>query len=210
MQIALFGTSADPPTMAHQDILVWLSHHFDKVAVWASDNPFKTHQTPLEHRMQMLWLLIEAIEPPRQNIQLYPDLTHPRAIETVRRAKEHWHEADFTLIIGSDLIPQLPRWERVEELMQQVKLLVIPRPSYDIKETDLATLRSLGAELAIANISGLPVSSTAYRETCDSEMLAPPIEEYVYREKLYACQNGAPKNLTVSGHSPTSRSESTM
>lgn len=207
MQIALFGTSADPPTMAHQEILVWLSHHFDTVAVWASDNPFKSHQTPLEHRMRMLWLLIEAIDPPRQNIQLRPDLTHPRAIKTVERAQEVWPEAEFSLIVGSDLLPQLPRWERVEELMQQVKLLVIPRPNYDIQETNLSSLRELGADVAIANISGLPVSSTDYRETCDSDLLAPPIEEYVYREKLYACQNGAPKKLMVSGHLPTSKSE---
>ena len=53
-QIALFGTSADPPTSGHQAILLWLSQRFDKVVVWASDNPFKTHQTLLEHRMAML------------------------------------------------------------------------------------------------------------------------------------------------------------
>ncbi|NEP57541.1 MAG: nicotinic acid mononucleotide adenylyltransferase, partial [Symploca sp. SIO2G7] len=27
-KIALFGTSADPPTAAHQAILSWLSHHY--------------------------------------------------------------------------------------------------------------------------------------------------------------------------------------
>ena len=58
MKIALFGTSADPPTAAHQTILQWLSDHYDQVAVWASDNPFKENQTPLSHRMTMLALLI--------------------------------------------------------------------------------------------------------------------------------------------------------
>jgi cytidyltransferase-like protein len=60
-RIALFGTSADPPTSGHQAILNWLSQHYDLVAVWASDNPFKSHQTPLEHRSRMLRLLIEEL-----------------------------------------------------------------------------------------------------------------------------------------------------
>ncbi|MEY2856531.1 MAG: nicotinic acid mononucleotide adenyltransferase, partial [Cyanobacteriota bacterium] len=52
--IALFGTSADPPTIGHQTILQWLSQHYDRIVVWASDNPFKQHQTPLKFRSEML------------------------------------------------------------------------------------------------------------------------------------------------------------
>jgi Cytidylyltransferase-like len=50
---ALFGTSADPPTLGHQAILEWLATQFDEVAVWAADNPFKVQQTPLYHRQTM-------------------------------------------------------------------------------------------------------------------------------------------------------------
>jgi len=101
VNIALFGTSADPPTSAHQAILNWLSYHYDHVAVWASDNPFKTHQTPLEHRSTMLRLLIEDISPPRRNISLYQALSSPRTLETVEKARQHWGtQVDFTLVIG--------------------------------------------------------------------------------------------------------------
>lgn len=34
MDIALFGTSADPPTIGHQGILQWLSGRYDVVVVW--------------------------------------------------------------------------------------------------------------------------------------------------------------------------------
>ena len=46
MKIALFGTSADPPTAAHQTILQCLADHYDQVAVWASDNPLKKKTNP--------------------------------------------------------------------------------------------------------------------------------------------------------------------
>jgi nicotinate-nucleotide adenylyltransferase len=186
IKIALFGTSADPPTAGHRTILNWLSQHFEWVAVWASDNPFKSHQTSLEHRSAMLLLMIQEINSPRQNLCLYPELSSPRTLETVERAKSMWVKADFTMVIGSDLVEQLPRWYQVEHLLKQVKLLVVPRPNYPPEELDLWQLRRMGADVAIASLSAPDVSSTFYRETGDTEALTPTIEDYINREHLYA------------------------
>lgn len=201
ISIALFGTSADPPTAGHQSILAWLADRYDWVAVWASDNPFKSHQTPLEHRATMLQLLIDDIYPPRQNIQLRPDLSSPRALITVERAKQHWSEAELTLVIGADLVEQLPRWYRVEDLLRQVKLLIVPRSGYSIEEADLQPLRQLGADVTIADLAVPAVSSTTYREEGDPEVVTPPIEAYIHREQLYECQDAPKKNLLIHPHS---------
>ena len=192
-RIALFGTSADPPTSGHQAILDWLSQRFDWVAVWASDNPFKSHQTPLEHRQTMLRLLISELDPPRHNISLNPELSSPRTLETVRLAKQNWPHADLTFIIGSDLVTQLPRWYRVEELLQQVHLLVVPRPGYAIEDSSLDELRRMGASVAIAHFTPPPVSSTGYRQYRDRTNLTTTIEDYINREQLYECQDATPK-----------------
>jgi nicotinate-nucleotide adenylyltransferase len=188
--IALFGTSADPPTAGHQAIIHWLSHHYDFVVVWASDNPFKAHQTPLEHRAAMLRLLIADIQPPRPNIGVYPELSSPRALVTVEQAQRRWPDAELTLVVGSDLVEQLPQWYQAEKLFQRVKLLVVPRPGYPLADAGLFTLRQMGATVAIANLTGLPVSSTHYRERHNSEVVPPPIEAYIQREQLYLCQDG--------------------
>lgn len=190
-RIALFGTSADPPTAAHQHILNWLSQRYDYVAVWASDNPFKSHQTPLEHRAAMLQLLIRDIDPQPNNVYLYQQLSSPRALVTVERAHECWPHADLTLVIGGDLVEQLPRWYCVEELLQRVKLLVIPRPGYALNEPVIHQLRQMGAEVAIANLRSPRLSSTAYRESHDSTVVTPPVEDYIHREQLYACRDAA-------------------
>lgn len=201
--IALFGTSADPPTAGHQAILSWLSQHFDSVAVWAANNPFKSHQTPLEHRSRMLRLLIEEIHSSRQNTHLYPELSSPRTLETVEKAKEIWGaSSEFTLVIGSDLVYRNPqvmhsglpiqRWYRAEDLLQQVQLLVIPRPGYPIEAAGLDQLRQLGAKISIADLTAPAVSSTAYRENGDTEALTTTVEDYIHREHLYACQDAVP------------------
>jgi len=189
--IALFGTSADPPTAGHQAILVWLSEHFDRVAVWAADNPFKSHETPLLHRMAMLQLLIDDINPPRHNLHLYPELSKPRTIHTLEIAETHWTDASFTLVVGSDLIDQLPNWHQSETLLERVNLLIIPRPGFVPNERALAALRRKGAKLTIADLTGPDISSTAYREHGDTDALTPPIEAYIHREQLYPCQNAS-------------------
>jgi nicotinate-nucleotide adenylyltransferase len=194
MRIALFGTSADPPTAGHQAIINWLSKHYDWVAVWAADNPFKSHQTRLEHRVAMLHLLIKDIDSPRHNIGLEQELSSLRTLETLEKAKARWgNEAQFTLVIGSDLLNQLPRWYRIKDLLQQVQLLVLQRPGYAIDESSLHTVQHLGGQVDIANFTGPDVSSTAYRENGDSQALTPPVVDYIHKEHLYKCLSN---NLT--------------
>ena len=50
-QIALLGTSADPPTRGHQALLEELLQLYPEVATWASDNPKKQHGAPLHLRL---------------------------------------------------------------------------------------------------------------------------------------------------------------
>lgn len=198
MRVALFGTSADPPTAGHQKILRWLSESYDWVAVWAADNPFKSHQTPLPHRATMLRLLITDIDAARHNVALEQDLSSFRTLETVEKAKFRWgEETEFTLVIGSDLLNQLPRWYRIEDLLRQVQLLVVPRPGYAIDQSSLEAVQNLGGQIAIASLTGIDVSSTAYREHGDTEALTPPIVAYIHQEHLYKCQDATTKKYQL-------------
>lgn len=190
MQIALFGTSADPPTKGHQIILQWLSKNFDLVAVWAANNPFKSHATDLVMRMAMLEILIQEIYPPANNIKILPEISSHRTIETWQKAHQKWPEAEFTLIVGSDLIEQLPHWYKSQELLTHVNLLIIPRPGYmDPQEhftEHLNQLKQLGARIQIAALIGLDVSSSTYRSTGDRQSLTPQIMDYIAENNLYS------------------------
>ena len=192
-KIALFGTSADPPTVGHQAILRWLARHYDRVVVWASDNPFKQHQTPLSDRTQMLQLAIEDLEAHHHNISLHPELSDRRSLVSVNKAREKWGEAEFSLVIGSDILPQITSWYRIEELLQQVKLLIVPRIGYDITEQDLASLSKIG-EFAIATLNAPQVSSSTYRLQKDSSLIVPAVENYIRQNNLY--------NSEISFHQP--------
>ncbi|MEL6496576.1 MAG: nicotinate-nucleotide adenylyltransferase [Cyanobacteria bacterium J06623_7] len=183
-KIALFGTSADPPTVGHQTILYWLAQHYDRVVVWASDNPFKQHQTPLTYRSEMLELAIAELNLNR--IKLYPELSDRFTLITVNRARERWgKEIDFSLVVGSDILPQMPNWYRIEELLAQVKVLIIPRIGYGIEPAELMSLSNLGGEYAIASLNAPKVSSSTYRLQKDQSLVIPSVRDYIYRQNLY-------------------------
>jgi len=186
-QIALFGTSADPPTQGHRTILEWLCDHYDRVAVWAADNPMKTHQTPLQHRMKMLELMIASLETPQNNVQLYPELSSPRSLETVEKAEQIWgNHTNFVFVIGSDLVSQIPRWYASKELLKRVELLIVPRPGYSLTEEELQTLAKMGANYQVAHLNAPPVSSTAYRENGKAEVVDASVKDYIQEKQLYS------------------------
>ena len=186
-KIALFGTSADPPTVGHQTIMHWLSQHYDLVIVWASDNPFKQHQTPLKDRTEMLRLAIADLKATEDNINFHPELSDYRTLITVNKAREIWgDEAEFSLVIGSDILQQITSWYRSEELLKLVKVLVIPRLGYTIREQDLKSLEKVGGKVAIATLNAPKVSSSTYRLQKDRSLIIPAVNNYILRKRLYA------------------------
>lgn len=190
MNIALFGTSADPPSIGHQQILQWLDNHYDRVLVWVSDNPFKIHQASLSDRLKMMELTIAAIQPPAQTISLHPEISNPRTINTVEQARQILPHANFSLVIGGDLVPQLLTWYRAQDLLNQVKLLVVPRQGVTISPEDIDRLVNMGTEVAIApsSISIPDVSSSDYRNNGNSSVIIPTVAAYIQQESLYAWQ----------------------
>ncbi|MBE9196345.1 nicotinate-nucleotide adenylyltransferase [Synechocystis sp. LEGE 06083] len=198
MKIALFGTSADPPTLAHQAILIWLAQHFDRVAVWAADNPFKQgpnphtgHWASLGDRQTMLKLLVEDIQRHYGTVRIWEDLSDRRSLISLQRAQQRWGlEADYALVVGADLITQIPQWYAVEKLLPAVQLLIFPRPGYSIDQADLARLEQLGGQYQIVDQVGdqditPAISSSIYRQTKEEELIPPAVQSYIEQKQLY-------------------------
>ncbi|ESA37179.1 hypothetical protein N836_04065 [Leptolyngbya sp. Heron Island J] len=193
-RVALFGTSADPPHNGHRSIVATLGHQFDYVAVWASDNPWKKDQSPIEMRMDMLELAIADLQTPG-DIKLHRELSHPYTAVTLERARRMWPEAEFTFVIGADLVQQLPSWHRSADVMRWAKILVFPRPGYGLNESTLAKLRSLGAEVAIATpLSQHHISSSTLRQGYPErpDEIPTVVQAYIHQHNLYPCPENTP------------------
>ena len=188
-RVALFGTSADPPHRGHYSILAWLAKEFDQVAVWAAENPYKPDQSPLGDRAEMLRLLIETL-PDASKVGVYQSLSDRYTLHSIARARQVWPQAQFTFVIGADLVPQLPKWYKAQEIFDQVDILVFPRPGHPVQGPALSALRQQ-ATVAIAHPPRqYNVASSRYRQTECSQVpddLPDVIRDYVTAHDLYPC-----------------------
>ena len=85
-KIALFGTSADPPTNGHKSIIKELSKIYNLVISYASDNPSKKHKEKLFFRSLLLETLIRDLEDPQ--VIFDQDITSQWAISSILKCKE--------------------------------------------------------------------------------------------------------------------------
>lgn len=186
MNVAIFGTSADPPTIAHKTILNYLGNNYDLVAVYASDNPFKSHGSDLCHRSRMLELLIEDLNSTHGNIIHCPDISDRRTIYTVEKAKKKWGKnVNLTVVIGGDLAQQIFTWYEAQKLWQTVKVLLIPRDGYMINQKIIEKINEISLGCAIAHCQIPPFSSTDYRTNHDQGVLTDKVKTYIEENCLY-------------------------
>ncbi|MGF1568604.1 MAG: nicotinate-nucleotide adenylyltransferase [Nodosilinea sp.] len=195
--IALFGTSADPPHRGHAAILTWLATQFDHVAVWTANNPFKAHQATLIDRVRMLELLISELDVPPGMVQIHPELSHMRSIVSIERAQQRWPGASFCLVVGSDLMVQLPTWYRATDIFAAVDILVVPRPGYAITEAGLSALGQY-TRVTVADLpQQIDVSSSDYRHGDEDLNLTPAVQAYIVQHNVYPWPENSPQTLTT-------------
>jgi nicotinate-nucleotide adenylyltransferase len=161
--IALFGTSADPPTRGHRALLEALLARYPQVATWASDNPLKEHGAPLVARTALLEALVAAIGDRR--LQVVPELSSPWTVETLARARQRWPEAEPVFVVGSDLLPQIPRWRQAKVWLPDCRLAVVPRRGWPVLPDDLRALERSGARLELLPLEIPASASSALRRS---------------------------------------------
>ncbi|AMC93291.1 nicotinate-nucleotide adenylyltransferase [Erysipelothrix larvae] len=167
-QILLFGGSFDPIHNGHLEIALSALKQTKAEEVWfvlAALSPFKEDAPPFEARASMVKLMIN----PYKRLKLCTiEQTLPipsYSIDTITALKKQHPEVSFSWLIGSDQIPDLPKWKNYEALCEMVKFVVYPRPShtyhhafeeikgltYDISSTDIRNGRSLDTSPKILN-----------------------------------------------------------
>jgi nicotinate-nucleotide adenylyltransferase len=181
--IALFGTSADPPTRGHRALLEGLLTLFPRVVTWASDNPMKRHGASLEQRTALLRALVEAIDDPR--LTLDQGLSSPWTIETLRRARQRWPEERLVFVIGSDLVPQLPGWKQADEVLRRCDLAIAPRLGWPVGQPDLERLREAGARVEILPLEVPASASSHVRRDPDPGQIPAELWPLLLQHNLY-------------------------
>tara|TARA_B100000965_G_scaffold404615_1_gene435928 strand:- start:2157 stop:2744 length:588 start_codon:yes stop_codon:yes gene_type:complete len=181
--IALFGTSADPPTLGHQALLRELTKTFPKVITWASDNPDKSHQIPLIKRTQLLRILVQKISNPR--LELIQELSSPRTIHTLNKAFQLWPKASFSFVIGSDLAVDIPKWLNAKSILNKAKIAIANRDGWPLSDIQLKEIKKLGGEVELLPFDIPESSSSKFREKPQEKLIPSELIPILVKENLY-------------------------
>ena len=160
-RIAIFGTSADPPTIGHKKILEELSNNYSYIITYASDNPKKQHKEDILFRKLLLETLIKDINNPK--IIFNQKISSPWAIETIEKCKKIYAFNKLDFVIGSDLITEIFSWKNFDKIIHEVRLIIIKREGYPIESNTLKMLETNAVSFEISTLNIPNISSSMVR-----------------------------------------------
>jgi nicotinate-nucleotide adenylyltransferase len=196
-RLGLIGGTFDPPHYGHllaaQEAAVLLG--LERVLFLpARQNPLKEGEpiTPPEDRCAMVERAI-AGNPLFELSRLDLDRPPPSyTADLLRTLKAQTPDDELYFLVGADILPELPRWHRTDEILRLARLVVVNRP--DSPQPDVQALEAAfpGARerVDLVFFPGVSVSArylrTRVAERLPIRYLTPPaVEEYIRAKRLY-------------------------
>ena len=181
--IALFGTSADPPTIGHKKILEELSKIYAFTISYVSNNPQKKHIEDISIRSHLLKTLIDDLDNPK--ILFNQKISSQWAVESIKKCKEIYKFNNLDFVIGSDLIKDIFYWKNFDKITDEVSFLVILREGYPVESNTLKMLETYKVKFKISTIKIPNISSSKLRSNFNYSNLPTSLIDIVKKNNLY-------------------------
>ena len=120
-----------------------------------------------------------------RRLTLVQDLSSPWAVSTVQRAASHWPDHELIFVIGSDLVPQIPRWKQVDAFLSTCRLAIAPRQGWPLQQTAIRTLQELGGTIEVLDLLVPASASSEQRQTPQQEMIPAGVWPLLLEHNLY-------------------------
>ena len=181
--IALFGTSADPPTIGHKKILEELSKIYAFTIGYVSNNPNKNHKENISIRSHLLKTLIEDLDNPK--ILFNQCVSSQWALESIKKCKRIFELNNIDFVIGSDLVKDIFYWKNFDKITDEASFLVILREGYPVESNTLKMLETYKVKFKISTIKIPNISSSKLRSNFNYSNLPTSLIDIVKKNNLY-------------------------
>ena len=203
--IALFGGTFDPFHMGHYELLYNLNEelHPDKIYVIPAGHPYFKENvgkkvSSASDRIEMTRAGLQGLDIPWEISTVETDKDTPSySIETIRYFREKGIPKEsgaghlkIWFLCGSDLLFEIDKWFKFEEILSSVTLAVIPRGDDDIEEIMIRKKEleeKYDAKIYISKYRGRNISSSMIRnnpEKC-KDLIPEGTYEYICVHHLY-------------------------
>jgi nicotinate-nucleotide adenylyltransferase len=180
VKVALLGGSFNPPHMGHLLAAHYVRATQDMDEVWfmpAFHHPFGKQLESFEHRVRMCEAICEDASGWLKTSRVEREVGGSgRTVDTLSFLVERHPDVRFSLIIGSDILKDLPHWKDFHRIQQLAHVLVLYRAGYPAPD-------AVGPPLA-------EVSSTQIRELLSrgerpTELVPRRVLDYAHQAGLY-------------------------
>lgn len=185
-KVGILGGTFDPPHLGHMIIANEVLHSLALDEIHFMPNQEPPHKervsgTTAENRVRMLELaiagnrqfFIEKIELEREG--------RSYTVDTMEILQEKNPNYDYYFIIGADMVEYLPKWQRIDKLMNMLQFIGVNRPNYELK-SDYPIIQ--------VQVPQIDISSTAIRKRMSTgvstKYLVPEtVNAYIKEQHLY-------------------------
>lgn len=134
-----------------------------------------------EDRLKMMKLAIEG----NSSFQIMEAPDSPYTIDLIDYLKHQFHQTEFFLVIGSDLIDEFNIWHKHDEIVDSIRIIIAARPRY--KFGNFPKMLKTAEKIIVPQYD---ISSSEIRERIRAQMsikyMVPrAVEKYIYEMRLY-------------------------
>jgi len=183
LRVALLGGSFNPPHVGHLLAAQYAHATQGLDEVWlmpAYQHPFGKALAPFEHRVRMCEVVCEEGSGWMKTSRVEQEVAERGGagytVETLTYLRERYPEHQLSLIIGSDILNDLPKWKDFDRIKQMVRVLVLYRAGYPAPNT-------LGPPLA--EVSSTQIRDMLSRGQPPRELVPSRVLEYAHQAGLY-------------------------
>ena len=185
-QVGILGGNFNPVHNAHLVVADQVRQQLglDKVLLMTEYEPphVDTKGTIAEHhRLKMLELAIEGIE----GLEIETIELERKGIsytyDTMLLLNERDPDTDYYFIIGADMVDYLPKWHRIDELVEIVQFVGVQRPRYKAG----TSYPVIWVDVPLMDISSSMVRDFVAKGRTPNFMLPKPVLDYIKKEGLY-------------------------
>ena len=185
-QVGILGGNFNPVHNAHLIVADQVRQQLglDQVLLMPEYQPphvDKKETIPEHHRLKMLELAIEGIE----GLAIETIELERKGIsytyDTMKILTEQHPDTDYYFIIGADMVDYLPKWYRIDELVDMVQFVWVQRPRYKAG----TSYPVIWVDVPLMDISSSMVRDFLAQGRKPNFLLPQPVLDYIEKEGLY-------------------------
>ena len=185
-QVGILGGNFNPVHNAHLVVADQVRQQLglDQVLLMPEYQPphvDKKETIPEHHRLKMLELAIEGIE----GLDIETIELERKGIsytyDTMKILTEQHPDTDYYFIIGADMVGYLPKWYRIDELVDMVQFAGVQRPRYKAG----TSYPVIWVDVPLMDISSSMVRDFIAQGRKPNFLLPQPALDYIEKEGLY-------------------------